>query len=135
MQLIKSIFTKLFRSKTKVNPAYNVIKQELPEIEQWSEDRILDQLSLVSEMQYILKLADKHKWTRIFGNANPLMLSFRKEDMRINIYPTTMTVSTALDHPRKGKTQLHRRNVSMSVLNTLFIDPRAHTNKGYYAVK
>ena len=84
------------------------------------------------------KLIDAAK---LYGWGNPVhqdqnaMLSVFKEDMRINIYYTTMTVATCLKHPYKGKTQLFRRNVSSKQLIKIFENPRVHTFKGYYAKK
>lgn len=50
--------------------------------------------------------------------------------IRINIFWTTGTVGTCLDHPRQGKTQLFRRHVDLSTLREIFKNPRVHT--GYY---
>lgn len=50
---------------------------------------------------------------------------------RINIYYTTRTVGTCLDHPKKGKTQLFRTAVSDELLLELMYNPRAHTGVGY----
>jgi len=63
------------------------------------------------------------------------VISFRKGDsspIRINVYWTTGTVGTCLDHPRQGKTQLFRRNVDLSTLREIFKSPRVHTGAGYY---
>jgi len=67
-------------------------------------------------------------------NITSHVISFRcdSDGTRINVYYTTGTVGTCLNHPKKGKTQLFRRDVSMEQLEQLFIDPRAHTGKGYY---
>jgi len=50
---------------------------------------------------------------------------------RINVYYSTGTVGTSLDHPRQGKTQLFRRNVDLAALREILRDPRVHTDKGY----
>lgn len=50
---------------------------------------------------------------------------------RINVYYTTRTVGTAIDHPFQGKTQLFRRNCSASELLEIFKNPRVHTGRGY----
>lgn len=60
------------------------------------------------------------------------MASYRKGDVRINVYLTTLTVATALNHPKKGKTQLFRKNLNFVELRELFNNPRKHTGKGYY---
>ena len=51
---------------------------------------------------------------------------------RINVYWTTGTVATCVDHPRQGPTQLFRRNVSLVLLRQLMLDPRLHTGVGYH---
>ena len=79
----------------------------------------------------IEKIAWKHKFATIVNNNNPHMISFRKGDTRINVYPSKMTVATCLKHPRKGKTQLFRRNVDNQLLEEIFKNPRIHTRKGY----
>lgn len=63
------------------------------------------------------------------------MVSYSKEinegTARVNVYLSKMTVATALNHPKQGKTQLYRRNVDAKLLNKIFINPRVHTNCGY----
>jgi hypothetical protein len=60
------------------------------------------------------------------------VISFQtSEGARINVYYTTQTVGTAIDHPSQGKTQLFRRNCSTSELLDIFRNPRTHTRKGY----
>lgn len=54
---------------------------------------------------------------------------------RLNLYWTTMTVGTAINHPTKGKTQLYRRHISLKELEKLFRNAREHTGKGYYVWK
>jgi hypothetical protein len=53
---------------------------------------------------------------------------------RWNVYYTTRTVGTCLEHPRQGKTQMFRRLVSPQQLQEVFADPRVHTGKGYQTV-
>jgi hypothetical protein len=114
---------------------YNEYREKFPEIQEWTDYKMKGEMKLLLNMKYILQLSERHNWTKIFGNKNPLMLSFMKNDMRINVYPTTMTVATALKHPFKGKTQLYRKGVSLATLNSIFVDPRTHTNQGYYTKK
>jgi len=54
--------------------------------------------------------------------------------VRINVYYTTGTVATCLDHPHRGKTQLFRRNMTLEDLKEIFEDPRTHTSKGYHRI-
>ena len=88
---------------------------------------------------YIL-LASKYEYEPIElkEKESAYMLSFRHRnklgcgDVRINVYFTTGTVSTSLDHPKAGKTQLFRKNgPDYELLDTIFENPRVHTDKGY----
>lgn len=78
-------------------------------------------------------IASASGYSLITNQENIGMVSYRKDDVRINVYLTTRTVATCLNHPKKGKTQLFRRNVSEAQLKQLFNNPRSHTGKGYYA--
>src|SRR5688500_9037024 len=60
------------------------------------------------------------------------MLSFSNGSVRINVYLTTGTVATCLEHPKHGKTQLFRRGVDYEKLKKIFKNPRTHTGAGYY---
>ena len=80
----------------------------------------------------LVRLGSMYGWGRPEHQPENVMLSLFKEDMRINIYYTTMTVATCLNHPTKGKTQLFRRNVNSRQLVKIFENPRVHTFKGYY---
>lgn len=80
--------------------------------------------------------AELEKWQEIDFQENIKMISFHKVTKhghcRLNIYLTKGTVSTALNHPKSGKTQLYRKKVSNKMLAKLFNDPRTHTGIGYY---
>lgn len=80
-------------------------------------------------------LAKKHGWTFLGYQENIQMISFHKiidaSFARINIYLTKMTVATALNHPKHGKTQLYRKHVDFKLLERIFKNPRVHTDRGY----
>ncbi|MEZ5017372.1 MAG: hypothetical protein R2800_09995 [Flavipsychrobacter sp.] len=78
------------------------------------------------------ELAAKYKYDCIDFQESIGMASYSDGATRVNIYLTTMTVSTSLKHPKKGKTQLFRKNVSTKQLEQIFNNPRQHTGKGYY---
>jgi len=62
----------------------------------------------------------------------PRVADYGEQSMkRINVYWTTGTVGTCIEHPRQGKTQLFRRNVNLATLREIFRDPRIHTGQGY----
>lgn len=77
------------------------------------------------------QVAASYGWEFLDWQPNISMLSFTKPNMRINIYVTKMTVATCLDHPKQGKTQMFRRNVSDKMMDKIFKNPRIHTNNGY----
>ena len=69
-------------------------------------------------------------------NKASRIIAFEKVDRdgstaRINVYYTTGTVGTALQHPRQGKTQMFRRNCGLREVEEIMANPRVHTDKGY----
>ncbi|GFH52418.1 hypothetical protein CTEN210_08894 [Chaetoceros tenuissimus] len=79
----------------------------------------------------VRKLARECGLEEIYLNETSRVISFRSSNTRYNVYYTTGTISTSLDHPRQGKTQLFRRNVDMNLLRQIFLNPRIHTDLGY----
>lgn len=77
-------------------------------------------------------IANKHKYVCFDYQENIGMASYSDGQTRINVYLTKMTVATCLRHPKKGPTQLFRKNVTQSMLDEIFAYPRKHTGKGYY---
>ena len=96
----------------------------------------------------VRKIAVKHGYEEIKlkDREAAYMLSFEHDNkkgcggperefghVRVNVYYTTGTVGTSLDHPSKGKTQLFRKNrPDYALLEKIFEDPRVHTGDGYY---
>lgn len=87
------------------------------------------------KLKSIKILAKEKRWDFLCYQENIKMASFTKtingEQARINIYHTTMTVATCINHPKKGKTQLFRKGVDNRLLAKIFKNPRIHTDKGY----
>lgn len=83
----------------------------------------------------IEKAALAEDYFRIDYQEDKGMISYSDGQTRINIYLTTMTVATCLNHPKKGKTQLFRKNVNLKMLKDIFECPRKHTGKGYIKKK
>ena len=63
--------------------------------------------------------------------SNNGMIAMEKEEVRINIWPSTCMVGTYLLHPQQGKTQLYRGRNTYEELEQIFKNPRTHTSKGY----
>lgn len=91
---------------------------------------------LANRLQQVDKLAATHGWERMDLQKNIWMVSYQKivdgSYVRINIYLTKMTVATALNHPKWGKKQLFRKNVTTALLREIFVNPRVHSGCGYY---
>lgn len=77
-------------------------------------------------------IAAKSGFAPLDYQENIGMVSYWDGKTRINIYLTKMTVATCLRHPKKGPTQLFRKNVTFEQLQAIFDYPRVHTGKGYY---
>lgn len=85
------------------------------------------------QISKIKVVAKKYGWEEILPRKNPAMVSFHRGNERINVFHTTGTVATCLEHPIKGKTQLFRRNIdTVAKLEQIFDRPRVHTGSGYY---
>ena len=83
----------------------------------------------------VQQLATKYEYVMIDHIKSQRMVSFygfMNVCCRINVFLSTGTVATCLDHPVKGKTQLFRRKVTMKQMEMIFQKPRVHTGKGYY---
>ena len=88
------------------------------------------------DIDSIRRLAKHHGFVEIQFNKTSRVISFEKSPhCRVNIYYTTGTVATCLDHPRSGKTQLFRRNQSMNDIESILKNSRHHTEVGYYRNK
>lgn len=84
--------------------------------------KISDILDLGLKYGYVLRRVDEQAKVIIFDRS----------DVQINVFYTTMTVATILDHPVRGsRSQLFRRNVSSELLEKIMDNPRAHTGNGY----
>lgn len=69
--------------------------------------------------------------------ADPYLRSFLiPGDVRVNVWrsekSSLFTVGTCLNHPKKGKTQLFRKNCTEQQVMAILKNPRIHTGKGYY---
>ena len=107
------------------------------------QESINTNLKMSLNLNDIRALASQEAYKETYFNEVSKVISFcpkgihslvNKDDncIRINIYWTTRTVGTCLNHPRQGKTQLFRRNVDMIQLRSIFKNPRIHTGTGYH---
>lgn len=87
------------------------------------------------DVKEIRKLAKSMGWIEEETKDKTLLIFNRLQEnihQQINIWFTRMTVGTCLKHPKKGKTQLFRKNVDDKLLRKIFENPRVHTGNGYY---
>ena len=90
------------------------------------------------DLEAVRQAAEESQLHEIYFNQTSRVVSFAPSPddpqaiNRLNVYYTTGTVATCLDHPWQGKTQLFRRDVSMSLLRQLMREPRLHTGTGYH---
>lgn len=89
-------------------------------------------MSLDRRKEVIKQIGKFYGWEFFEEQTNPPMLSFRRNGERINVYHTTMTVVTCLNHPLQGKKSLVRRDVNGKMLKAIFHNPRVHTGVGYH---
>jgi hypothetical protein len=85
----------------------------------------------------VRQLAAKHRLNEIMVNEASRVVSFSCQlgdgsQWRLNVYYSTGTVGTCLEHPRLGKTQLFRRGCTLAVLEEIMANPRVHTQRGYH---
>lgn len=98
---------------------------------------------MVKNLDRVIPLTEKYDWEIIDLQSMIGMLSLEKKilmdkvlvKVRVNIYLTTLSVSTAMKHPKKGKTQLHRKASCFEDIEKILKNPRVHTGKGYYKKK
>lgn len=82
--------------------------------------------------EIISTIATKYGWQETNDTNNGVMMTFIRDDKKIEVWPSKMTVATMLNHPKQGKTKLYRRNVwDVKVLEAIFNNPRVHTTGGY----
>ena len=79
----------------------------------------------------VRRTARRAGFEEIYLNDSSRVVSFARDETRVNVYYTTGTVGTCVHHPRQGKTQLFRRNVDLQLLVAIMTNPRVHTDRGY----
>ncbi|KXZ51160.1 hypothetical protein GPECTOR_13g647 [Gonium pectorale] len=72
-------------------------------------------------------------WTYTGHNSNSRVAFYENDaGVKLDYYYTTGTTKTSMDHPKRGSTQLFRRDLSEREYNAVLDNPRVHTGKGYY---
>ena len=99
---------------------------------QTSEDFVLGGSQNSWSVDLVRGIAIAYDIQEISHNVTSRCISFHNDsNERINVYYTTRTIGTALDHPSQGKTQLFRRKCTIDDLKQILQNPRYHTGRGY----
>lgn len=93
-------------------------------------------MNLASRLDMVLKMAEQYQWIHVSKHDWCFVFVNTEKTMGVNVYWNSkndlFTVQTWMNHPKKGKTQLNRKDVSIGLLGEIFKNPRIHTKKGYY---
>jgi hypothetical protein len=73
--------------------------------------------------------AIKNNWEFIEFQKDSGMISFKRNNERLNYWITTGTLSTSVIHPIEGRIQTFRRNIP---INCIFKKMKSKKSRGYY---
>ena len=87
-----------------------------------------------SNLAAIMLYAEKHNWKIIgfYAATFHMILGHRGKGQQMNIYLTSLTVQTVMNHPKRGVSQLNRKGLDIFQIEEVFKNVRKHTGKGYY---
>lgn len=85
-----------------------------------------------ANLYLVIQLMYENGWTMIKFHESNYIMNLERGKVKMNVYLTTLTIQTSMNHPKKGKTQLNRKKLTQNELKTVFKNPRVHTKKGYY---
>ena len=90
---------------------------------------------MVLPLNQVRRLAEEYGYRESKLVPESRVIVFHNGSTKINVYYTTGTVATSLNHPRQGKTQLFRRNMTLPDLKNIFQNPRVHSGVGYQMIR
>ena len=102
--------------------------------EEGEEEDFEEEQRIPLQEQELDLLARAEGWTSANGDSATNMIAYTRNNERLNFWLTTGTVGSYLWHPKKPtkkRTQLFRREITMSEAAAIFNNPRVHTGKGY----
>jgi hypothetical protein len=79
-------------------------------------------------------MAEARAWEKLdcTSSEGTPMVSYRKDNVRLEVWLSTGTIGSYLEHPNQGKTQLFLRNImQIGEATEIFDNPHVHSNKGY----
>lgn len=88
--------------------------------------------AVIARLGWVQDLSKQFGWDILNYHPNNYVVNLQRGEDKINVYLSTGTVQTVTHHPKKGKTQLNRKNVSEYELRQIMQSVRVHTGKGYY---
>lgn len=80
----------------------------------------------------VVELIQQNNWEVLKYHDKNYILNLKRGQVKMNVYLSTLTIQTSMKHPKRGRTQLNRKNLTQNELRAVFKDPRVHTKKGYY---
>ena len=89
----------------------------------------LSKINPVGKM--VTEICESSGYVFVEYQENNGTIIFERGDCKLIIYLTKMTVATVINHPKQGRGQLFRKNVSFDELKKICMNPRLHTGKGY----
>jgi hypothetical protein len=76
------------------------------------------------------KMSEQHHWSLL--EENNVYRVYTRDGCTMKVFLIALSVETTLQHPIKGETKLKRSKITLSELENIFKNPRAHTGKGKY---
>ncbi len=103
-------------------------------VKEFKMDAMILPAHVRSNLSAVMILIKKYDWNIIafYGPTYHIVLKHKTKSQQMNIYLTTLTVQTSMNHPKKGKTQMNRKGLDIYGVERLFKNIRSHTGKGYY---
>lgn len=95
----------------------------------------LPKKSFIPDVKEIVIFAKENGYSIFNIDYKTGLIQFRSGAVKINLYSTSFTMTTQMDHPKQGKTQLHRKGLTLLQIKEVFINPRIHTGMGYQKKK
>ena len=138
--------THLLRQLIKVNDSHQHGHSSLTSVQVYKDNKVFSAPSNMKEhrldLKEVRKLAKANHYKEIYLNRPSKVISFSRKNRtknnqyqdssaRITVYWTTGTVVTCMNHPKKGQTQLIRRDIDMKTLQAIFDNPRDQKGLGY----
>lgn len=91
--------------------------------------------SVCIRLSWVSEFCVLYGWSVIKYHPRTYVLNLVRGEEKMNIYLSTGTIQTAIDHPKQNKTQLNRKCCTRGEFENIFKNVRTHTGKGYHKAK